>query len=529
MRRALLVMVAALAAAGAGTGAGAPPATGALTPLERAGREVYLDGTSPSGARISGRIGAAGTELGGQAIACGNCHGEDGRGRAEGGVLPTSIRWSDLVRPYGHDHDGWRRHGPFDERAVERAVMHGLDPAGHRLDLAMPRYAMSAKDLTSLLAYLKKLEFQLDPGVAEDTLRIGTLLPRAGRLGALGEAVHALLAAYFAELNARGGIHGRRLELVVQALPDEAGPAAASVRALLSDARVFTVLAPVAVGVDKRLAEAARALQVPVVGPLTLFAEDLQASNPYVFHLLPGTGDLARLLAQHAARDAALAGRTIALWHADSDDGRTQAHDFEAALRQAGWRSVVALPIPPHGANHDTLAATLKGHQVGSVLLLSPGADLAALAGALARSEWTPHLLVPGPLASRDVLALPTAFRDRVTLAYPTAPGHQQQAALRELARLMQDRPEAKAYQTALVSAYAAAQLLVEGLKRSGRELSRSRLLAQLEGVQGFDTGLLPRLSYNADRRVGAAGAYLVAVDLDSKGLRPLGGWQALP
>jgi ABC-type branched-subunit amino acid transport system substrate-binding protein len=298
----------------------------------------------------------------------------------------------------------------------------------------------------------------------------------------------------------------------------------------MSDAQVFAVLSPVAVGVEKRLAEVARALQVPVVGPLTLFAEDLQASNPYLFHLLPGTADLARLLAHHALRDGKLAERAIALWHADSDDGRAQAREFEAGLREAGWRGgAVALPIPPRGASHDALAASIKARSAGSVLVLGTGADLAALAAALARAQWAPHLLVPGPLASRDVLALPPAFRDRVTLAYPTAPGNQQDAALRELARLVRERPDAKAYQTALVSAYAAAQLLAEGLKRSGRELTRGKLIATLEGVQGFETGLLPRLSYNADRRIGAAGAYLVVVDQDSKGLRPLGGWQALP
>jgi ABC-type branched-subunit amino acid transport system substrate-binding protein len=525
MRRAFFTLVCALAAAGA-----AEPATaGALTAQEQAGREIYLQGTSPSGARISARIGTVGAELSGQAIACGNCHGEDGRGRAEGGVRPSSIRWSDLVKPYGHDHDGWRRHGPFDERHLERAVMLGLDPAGNRLESAMPRYALSAKDFASLVAYLKQLEFQLDPGVSDDSLRIGTLLPQTGRLGGLGESVHALLAAYFAQINGRGGIHGRRLELVVQTLPDEAAEGAAHARALMSDAKVFTVLAPVAVGIDKDLAEAAQALQVPVVGPLTLFAEDRPSHNPYVFHLLPGSDDLARLLAHHAAREQKPAERAIALWHAHSDDGREHAREFEAGLRQTGWRTVVALPIPQRGASHETLAATMKSLQLGSVLVLSPGADLGALAAALARAHWTPRLLVAGPLASRDVLGLPPAFADRVTLAYPTAPGHQQEAALRDLARLVQGRPDARAYQTALVSAYAAAQLLVEGLKRSGRDLSRSRLLATLEGVQGFDTGLLPRLSYNADRRIGAAGAYLVAVDLESKGLRPLGAWQALP
>jgi ABC-type branched-subunit amino acid transport system substrate-binding protein len=515
-----LLLAAGLALAGAAAG------SAELGEREQAGRQIYLKGVSPSGARITALIGMSGLELSGDAIACGNCHGEDGRGRAEGGIVPPSIEWSELVKPYGHDHDGRRRHGPFDERSLQRTLMQGFDPEGNRLDGAMPRYSMSAYDFGSLVAYLKKLESDLDPGLGAQALRIGTLLPADGRMGDLGKAVRELLAAYFETLNARGGIHGRKLELVVEPLPDDMAQAPERARALLAERNVFAVLAPVSAGVEKGLADAARATQVPVIGPLTLFPEQAQASNPYVFHLLPGVTEMARLLARHAARDLKLADRPIALWHADHAEGRARAHELEASLHESGWHKVITLPLPAHGASHDALAATLKSRAVAGVLVLAPGAEFGALAAALARIDWALQLLVPGPLASRDLLALPPLFRDHVTLAYPTAPGNQQESALRDLAQLLQGRADARAHQPSLVSAYGAALLLVEGLKRTGRDLSRRKLLATLETVQSFDTGLMPRLSYNPDRRIGAPGGYLVAVDLEGKGLRPIGGYQ---
>jgi hypothetical protein len=78
------------------------------------------------------------------------------------------------------------------------------------------------------------------------------------------------------------------------------------------------------------------------------------------------------------------------------------------------------------------------------------------------------------------------------------------------------------------ISAYSAGLLLTEALKRAGRDLSRRKLVAVLEAVQGFDTGLIPQVSYNADRRIGSMGGYLVALDLERKGLRPLGGYVRL-
>ena len=500
-----------------------------LDEQERAGRQIYLHGTSPSGARLSARIGMGGLELAGASVACGNCHGEDGRGRPEGGVLPPNIRWSELSKPYGHHHPSGRHHGPFDEPLFERAVMEGMDPNGNVLDGAMPRYSMSAKDIGALGAYLKKLETLLDPGLSADVIRIGTLVPTSGRLAELGALLRAMWSAYFALLNQQGGIHGRRLELVVGPWPGDHADARARTLTWLAEADVFALLAPVSADIEAEMAAAATATRRPVIGPLTLFPEDARDSNSFVFHLLPGVAELAQVLALHAAQTSRLGQRPIALWHPDTPAGEARARSVQTHLRETGWSTSLAVPFPARGIAHDTLAHTLKERDVATVLVLGPGADLAALAAAAVRADWTPHLLVPGPLASRDIVELPLAFRDRVTVAYPTAPHDQRDAALREYAALLPERTGARGDSSTQRAAYAAGLLLVEALKRSGRELSRHKLIASLEAVQGYETGLLPALSYNADRRIGAMGAYLLRVDLEHKSLRALGGYQPLP
>jgi cytochrome c553 len=483
-----------------------PAAATPLTQQEQAGARIYLQGESPSGARIAARIGMGGLELAGASVACGNCHGEDGRGRVEGGVEPSNIQWSELTKVYGHHHPNGRRHGAFDEPLLRRAVMEGIDPDANRLDAAMPRFSMSAKDFAALAAYLRRLEWLLDPGLSSDTIRIGTLLPLSGPLAGLGESLRALWSAYFAALNQRGGIHGRRLELVVEQLPADIAQARARVRDWLAEGSVFAVLAPVSAGIEGELADAASVAQVPVIGPLTLFPEDPRASNSFVFHAQAGVAELAQVLALHASKELNLAQRPIALWHTDSPDGKATAKTVEAALSRAGWVDPFSVPIAAHTSPHDALAAALK-----------------------ARIGWTPHLLVPGPLAPRNIVELPVAFRDRVILAYPTSPGDQRSDAMREYSALLQGRAESRLYQPQQIGAYSAGLLLIEALKRTGRDLSRRKLIATLETVQGFETGLTPPMSYNADRRIGTMGGYLVAVDLERKGLRPMGGYVRLP
>ena len=118
-----------------------------LTPEEQRGRQIYLEGTSPSGGEIVAVMGDAQIEVPAASVPCSSCHGLDGRGRPEGGVSPSDLRWESLTRPYGVTHPSGRSHPPYDERLLKRAVTLGLDPAGNNLHVAMPRFRLSLQDM----------------------------------------------------------------------------------------------------------------------------------------------------------------------------------------------------------------------------------------------------------------------------------------------------------------------------------------------------------------------------------------------
>ena len=77
------------------------PANGQLTASEKRGKLIYLLGTSPSGKEITCYLGDASTEVPATAMLCANCHGFDGRGNPEGGVVPSDITWQALTKSYG--------------------------------------------------------------------------------------------------------------------------------------------------------------------------------------------------------------------------------------------------------------------------------------------------------------------------------------------------------------------------------------------------------------------------------------------
>ena len=151
-----------------------------LSVEERRGRIIYSTGASDSGDTLSARLGELGLELTGRAIACEGCHGVDGQGRPESGVVPANIKWKDLTKEYGHLHADGTQHGAFDEARLSNFLRSGIYPGGEKADPSMPAFAISESDLDDLIAYLKRLGELPEPGVTDSSLKVGTILPAHG-------------------------------------------------------------------------------------------------------------------------------------------------------------------------------------------------------------------------------------------------------------------------------------------------------------------------------------------------------------
>lgn len=130
-----------------------------------------------------------------------------------------------------------------------------------------------------------------------------------------------------------------------------------------------------------------------------------------------------------------------------------------------------------------------------------------------------------GSLASKSLMNLPTGFAEKVYLAFPTRPSDQSPKVMQEFVAFHKRNGLPVQHMAVQVSAYASAKVLMEGLKRVGRGLSRRKLVVALEKLSDFATGLTPPLSFGPNRRIGARGAYIVTVDPAQKNFRPVSDW----
>ena len=117
-----------------------------LTTQEAAGKRLYREGFSSSGAQVTARVGAADMSVPGSVLPCANCHGNEGAGKPEGGVRPPVLSWQRLVLGSGTRQANGREYPAYTEASLARAIQEGRDPAGNRLDPAMPPGSLMCLD-----------------------------------------------------------------------------------------------------------------------------------------------------------------------------------------------------------------------------------------------------------------------------------------------------------------------------------------------------------------------------------------------
>jgi ABC-type branched-subunit amino acid transport system substrate-binding protein len=385
---------------------------------------------------------------------------------------------------------------------------------------------MSGKDMADLVAYMKVLEHDLDPGVENDAVRVATLLPLTGRAAGTGEAMRRVLEGHFNDINEMGGVFGRRIELLTVPMAETAEGTVATLREAFETDDIFALVGAYTIGLDEQLLEFLRSDNEPLVGPFTLDPGDAFIDEA-AFYLYSGFDQQARVLVDLALLQRAGAGQ-VAIVAPEGPRADRLVRSASDQLRKKGANDKSLTARYEQGAL-DASALAARVTDAEAMLFLGGHDDLQQTLGALADSGTAPRVYVLSSSLVRPLFDVPAVFDQRIFIAYPTLSSDISPKGRQEYQQLVDTYSLTREHVQAQLAAFAAGKLLVEGLRRAGRDLSRIRLVDGLEELYEFKTGVAPPLTYGPNRRIGALGAHVVAVDLENQRYGPVGdGWYKL-
>ncbi len=490
----------------------------AMNASEERGKQIYFTGQSQAGEPIMANFGEKNLELPGEAATCGSCHGHDGTGRPESGLIPTNITWKYLTKSYGHIHTSGLEHGPFTEKSLKEYIRTGIYPGGVTGDPSMPLYKMTDRDLDDLVAFLKQLDKMLDPGLSESVIKLGTIIPSAEPLSGIGGDIRDILSAYFSDINSKKGIYGRKIELVVHEVTDDGQEALDLTKRWLAREQVFALVSTFTPYLNVDLPRVISAESIPLIGPFTLYPTENFNLNRQVFYLFSGLAVQVQALVQYASKHLPLVNPRVAILYPEKKSLDQVIAGGEQACKNKGWQKVQKNRFPSDAFDATETARELQEADVEVVIFLGVESQLRSFLSAGVNRDWVPRVLAPGVLTGKIIVDSPHEFDDRLYLAYPTLPPDRKSWAIKELSKLMKAHDLRPTHLQAMISAYCAAKVLVEALRMSGRVLDRKKLTAVLEKFYQFETGLTPPITYTPNRRIGANGAYVLPFHLEKNG-----------
>ena len=371
--------------------------------------------------------------------------------------------------------------------------------------------------------------FAQAPGVTDSEVVLGISAPLSGPAAAWGSIAMAA-EAWAKHVNAKGGVNGRKLRVIVKDDAYNPGQAVANVNEMKDS--VFALVCLLGTAVLNANKETVAESGIPTVWPLgnpQVYAAQPKEKIRPVFMGYPDYMDEAEFLVGQAAK---LEGaKKIAVFFQNDDYGKGGLAGAKRGAKPANVTIAAEVPYEVADRELGTQALKLKESGADTVLLYSTATHGAAIVKEMAKVAFRPKIFASFTLGDRAVMyrllgdLWEGAYYD-VALATPGEP-----EADRVIGILLEQEPRLKGRDSfALIGATAMA-VTAEGLKRAGRELTRAKFISALETVKDYrPENLTAPITWSPSRRHGLNTVRLMrAKKAADASFTSVSGWQTFP
>ena len=356
-----------------------------------------------------------------------------------------------------------------------------------------------------------------DPGISEGTITLGMSAPFSGPNGAYGKEMIEGAMAYFAQLNAAGGIHGRKVELL--ALDDgyETEKTVANTRKLINEQKIFALMAYYGSSPTTEAMKVFSEARVPLIGTISGAGSLRTPVNRYMFHLRASYADETEAIVNHLV---GLGITQIAVFYQNDGFGKSGLDGVVATLARHKLKPVAVGSVERNSLDVATAVTQIAKGTPQAVIMATLYKPTAEFVRQMRKAGQMPQFSTLSPIGA-DLLVAEMGAKEAHGIGISQVmpyPWNDTTPVVKEYHKAVQAYAKHGNYSYYGIEGFLNAKLMAEALKKVGKDPTREKLVSTLESGT-FDLGGY-RIGYSPTSHNGSRFVDLTVLGRDGRVLR---------
>ena len=334
------------------------------------------------------------------------------------------------------------------------------------------------------------------PGVSDTEIKIGQTMPYSGPASAYGSQGKSTLA-YFKMLNAKGGINGRKINLL--SLDDGYSPSKTieQTRRMVEQDEVLAIMNALGTPTNSATHKYLNQLKVPQLLISSGASKWNDPKNfPWTTPFFPPYVEEGIIYGKHIVQNFPNA--KIAVISQNDDSGRDYVKGFKLGLGTKVNQIVKEVTYEVTDPTVDSQVIDMKTSGADTLFTMATPKFGAQVIRKVAELGWKPNFYIVSVSSSQGTVLEPAGLQNSVGLVTAMAlklagdPSWDNDAGMKEfLAFMKQWNPEGNPLDSSVVLGYVSAQMIELILKNCGDDLTRENLLKQATNIKNHTFSLL--------------------------------------
>ena len=356
-----------------------------------------------------------------------------------------------------------------------------------------------------------------DPGIGDSTITLGMSAPVSGPNGAYGKEMKEGAQAYFAQLNAAGGIGGKKIELI--ALDDgyETDKAVANTRKLINDNKVFALMAFYGSSPTTESMKIFSEAKVPLLGTISGAGNLRSPVNRYMFHLRASYADETESIVNHLV---GLGITNIAVFYQNDGFGKSGLDGVVATLARHKLKPVAVGSVERNSLEVGPAVVQIAKVSPQAVIMVTLYKPTAAFIQQMRKTGQMPQFSTLSPVGA-DLLVAEMGAKEAHGIGISQVmpyPWNDTLPVVKEYQKALRTFAKNNNFSYYGIEGFINAKLMAEAIKKSGKDLTREKLLNTLES-SNFDLGGY-KVGYSPANHNGSRFVDLTVLSKDGRVLR---------